>query len=363
MKSGTGEKKRIKRIKRFSYLLFSLLFVLLLMLVFNKSIQILIDHSSIESINNKIVNDYNPGNADSLKQFLDTFKFEESTAPISIGEIKFKKRQNWSLQKEFDNKLFEETATFPSRLSYLNPSDSAFFYIYRKEELKDSKIILWLPGLGVSDMAFGFIKHFFIEELKRGYAVVVYIPPFHLNRKANEKENGDGFISSNVQNTLNIQLEAVRELRTMLTYLQQQNPKEISAWGGSMGASFLLLASQYHKFTHLSLMIPVIDWEQIMLKNKTLQPLLTTYVNSGFDIKLLSKAFKIISPVNYKLKIPSGKTLIQVAEYDQLTPKHTIINFAKEYGIKEAISYQRSHATILISMQLYQDYGNFLDSL
>ena len=56
-------------------------------------------------------------------------------------------------------------------------------------------------------------------------------------------------------------------------------------------------------------------------------------------------------------------TLIQLADYDQLTPKNKIEKFATKYGIKNVKSYHRSHATILIDSQLYKDYGNFLDSL
>lgn len=352
-----------KRLLKLVYVVLSLLVLGILFFIFNKQIQVWIDRVSINKIKSEVHNNFNPGSADSLRQFLDTFDLAASTQPIFTDSIKFRKRTHWSLNKHFNNKLIEETIIFPSCLRNLNPIDSAYFYSYRQTGYTNSKIILWVPGLGVSDFAFNFIKHFFIKEIERGYTIVVYVPPFHMKRTMPGKKNGEGFLGANIKNDLLIQLEAIRELRTILTFLQQQKPEEISAWGGSMGASFLLLSTQFYTYKHISLMIPVIDWEYILLQNKDLKSLQSVYAHAGIDSVLLSKAFKVISPVNYKLNIPMDKTLIQLADYDQLTPKNKIEKFASHYGIKNVKSYHRSHATILISRQLYIDYGNFLDSL
>ncbi len=347
-------------IRSITYLSIVMLFLGTLSVLFSKPILIWIDNYSIRNLKQELEQDFTPGNTDSLKQFLLNFNLDEYTNPKFTEEIRIKSRTEWSLKKKLSRTLIEEEATFASITGDIIPYDSARFYIYRKENLTKSKIILWVPGLGVSDLAFIFIKHIFIEELEKGYTVVVYIPPFHLKRKHPEKENGEGFISSNMQQNLHLQLEAVRELRTMLDYLKKQNPKEISAWGGSMGASFLLLASKFHHFEHMNLMIPMIDWEHTMMQNKELKSLLPEYAKAGIDSSLLAEAFKIISPVNYELNLPA-KTQIQLAEYDQLTRKSKIIDFARKNGITNVISYPRGHATILLSKKLYTDYERFLE--
>ena len=331
-----------------------------LIFIFSKGLQVWVDNYSVKNLKQELLKNFVTGNVDSLKLFLDVFNLEEYTKPIHISDIKSKIRQKWSLRNNGLDEIHEEEICFSSSGTQFNPSDSARFFVYRKDNLKNSKIILWVPGLGVSDLAFCFIKYLFITEIKNGYTVIVYIPPFHLNRKHPEKENGEGFIGSNIQHNIQIQLEAVRELRTLLEYLEQQEPKEISAWGGSMGASFLLLTSKFYRFEHINLMIPMIDWEHTMMQNKELKSLLPKYASAGFDSTLLANAFKIISPANYQLNLPSDKTMIQFAEYDQLTSKKEIIRFASKNNIDKVVAYPRSHATILLSRELYSDYEIFL---
>jgi len=330
---------------------------------FSKPIQVWIDNYSVRGLKEKLLNDFRPGNADSLISYLDSFSLNEYTKPVYANDIRISSRANWSLKEKFPQNLIEERLSFASFLTYLNPSDSAFFYIYKKNNFKNSKIILWVPGLGVSNLAFRFIKQFFITEIEKGYTVVVYVPPFHLDRKHPEKENGDGFITSNIQGNLQTQFEAVRELRTLLKFLEQKEPAEINAWGGSMGASFLLLTSQFYKFEHISLMIPMVDWEHTMLQNKELKSLLPDYAKYDIDSNLLARAFKTISPINYELNLPKQKTLIQLADYDQLTNKKKIIEFADKNGINNIKSYHQGHATILMNRKLYKDYDEFLYKL
>ncbi len=345
------------------WLIYPFVFILILgilSIIFSKQILTSVDNYSIKKLKQNLLENFDPGNADSLKLFLNNFDLSEYTRPVFVNDIKINSRTNWSLKNEFSDTLIEEVATFASFNTHLIPSDSARFYMYRKNNLENGKIILWVPGLGVSDLAFFFIKHFFIAEITNGYTVVVYIPPYHLSRKHPEKENGEGFISSNIQQNIQLQLEAIRELRTMLEYLEKQNPQEISAWGGSMGASFLLLTSKFHQFEHMNLMIPLIDWEHTMMQNKELKSLLPVYANAGIDSSLLAKAFRTISPINYQLNLPK-KTQIQLADYDQLTSKSRILDFALKNSIDNVIAYPRGHATILLSRKLYKDYERFLD--
>ncbi|NJO88421.1 MAG: hypothetical protein HC831_05225 [Chloroflexia bacterium] len=347
-------------LKRLVYVLMAMTTLGTLCILFSKPVFIWIDNYSIKNLKQELEENFIPGNADSLISFISNFNLDGYTKPVFVNDVKINSRTEWSLKNEFSENLIEEEASFASLNTNLIPYDSATFYIYRKSDIKNSKVVLWVPGLGVSDVAFRFIKHLFIIELEKGYTVVVYIPPFHIKRKHPEKENGEGFISSNLQQNLQLQLEAVRELRTMLEYLENQEPKEISAWGGSMGASFLLLTSKFHNFKHINLMIPMVDWERTMMQNKELKLLIPKYLEAGIDSSLLAQAFKILSPANYELNLPS-KTQIQLAEYDQLTSKSKIMDFARKNKIVNVISYPRGHATILFTKKLYRDYEIFLE--
>ena len=128
--------------------------------------------------------------------------------------------------------------------------------------------ILWVPGMGVSDTAFQFIKHFFNHELAAGYNIAFYIPPFHLDRREPGKGNGEGFFTADVQSNVQVILETVRELRTMVQYLISTGVGRIAGLGGSMGAATLLLTAQTVDMDFLCLMIPVVDWETVFFQHR-----------------------------------------------------------------------------------------------
>jgi len=321
-----------------------------------------IDVSSIEDMKEEIFSGFDAGKPELLKQFVDSLNLEKDTKPLFTDKINIRKRQKWSLVDKIGESLIEEVITFPSLLSEFIPSDSAIFYVYRLSDFKSSKTILWIPGFGVSDKAFFFIKKLFIEELKQGYNVVVYIPPYHLGRKLPEKDDGDGFFTANMQENLKVSFEQLREIRTMNCYLRKQGVAEISAWGGSMGASTLLLSTKFTDYKHICLMIPVVDWDDIIFNNKHFKPIADSLKAHGFNRLDISNALQKMSPLSYKLNLPKN-TFVQYAKYDQLNAENIILSFVEEYQIANFKSYKTSHATILLSSKLYNDYAAFLDSV
>ncbi len=317
----------------------------------------------IKDMQQKIFADFNPGNPKQLKTFTDSINITYNTIPLFLDKIKISSRLDWSLKKEVKFALVEETIRFPSLISKNIPNDSAEFYSYRIADFKDSKTILWIPGFGVSDKAFYFIKNIFIEELKHGYNVVVYIPPYHLGRKLPNKEDGDGFFSANMQKNLFTNLEQLREIRTINRFLKKQGVKEISAWGGSMGASILLSSSKFVNYQHISLMIPVLNWHETIFNNKYFKPLIDCLVVSGFDSVSIASALNKMNPQNYQLPVNTNHIFVQYAKYDQLNSEKLIQDFIKENHITKVKSYNTSHATILLSKKLYADYAAFLNSI
>jgi len=321
-----------------------------------------IDISSIEDMKEKIFTDFDAGKPELLKQFVDSLNIEKDTKPLFTDKINIRKRQKWSLADKISDSLIEEVITFPSLLSDFIPGDSAIFYVYRLSDFKSSKTILWIPGFGVSDKAFFFIKKLFVEELNQGYNVLVYIPPYHLGRKLPKKDDGDGFFTADMQKNLKVNFEELREIRTMNRYLRKQGVAEISAWGGSMGASTLLLSTKFTDYEHICLMIPVVDWNNIIFNNKHFKPIADSLKVHGFNHIDISNALQKMSPLSYKLNLPEN-TFVQYAKYDQLNAENTMLSFVKQYQISNVKSYKTSHATILLSSKLYNDYTAFLDSV
>jgi len=321
------------------------------------------DISGLNDLAAEITPDGNTGSPEKLKAFVNTLSLKKDTEPGSNIHFAISPLTKWHMKHPSGDKLIMEKITFPSLVKHSNGSDTAVFYVYRTAELKDKKVILWVPGAGVSDFAFYFIKQFFMEALVRNYNIVFYVPPYHMERTEPGKKNGVGLFASNPEGNISVLLNSVRELRTMISYLKQNGVTMIGGWGGSIGATILLLTEQTEEFDHINVMIPVINLETVVLKNDHMRDAMAQFEKAGFSDNLLEQAYGIVNPSKYGMKADPNRVQIMVAEYDQLTPVSAMFKYAEANKIKKLMAYPRSHATILLTSRLYDDYGLFLDSL
>ena len=326
-------------------------------------IQKRMDISGLNELAADIAPDARTCSPEKLRAFTGTLSLKKDTEPSSDVRFTVSPLTKWHMKHPSGGRLIMEKVTFPSLIKHRNGPDMAAFYIYRTGELKNKKVILWIPGAGVSDLAFHFIKHFFLEGLIRDYDIVFYVPPYHMERTEPEQKNGAGLFTSNPERNISVLLNSVRELRTIISYLKQNGVTRIGGWGGSIGATTLLLTEQTEEFDHINIMIPVINLETVVLKNDHMREALAQFAKAGFSEALLEQAYAVVNPARYGLKVDPNRVQIMYAEYDQLTPVGSMLTYAGENKIKKLIAYPRSHATILLTGRLYNDYGLFLDSL
>ena len=261
------------------------------------------------------------------------------------------------------NPVQEEKLTFPSYSPIRGGvRDDAVFYLYYQGSLVGKRVILWVPGYGVSDFAFRFIRKFFQAALDRDYAVLFATIPGHLERVKPDEKAGEGLLSADPKVNLETVAEAVGELKTGMDYLRSRGAASFGGWGGSMGAAFLLLLSKEEQFTHLTLMIPVLDWTTIMSKAE-MKPVAARLAAAGYDSALVKQAYDTVSPAFTASSAAPDRILLLYARQDQLTPESVTIDYAKARSISRVLSYDESHSTILLNSHMFKDYGDFLDSL
>jgi hypothetical protein len=261
------------------------------------------------------------------------------------------------------NPVHEEKLTFPSYSPLRGGGrDDAVLYLYYKGELEGKRVILWVPGYGVSDFAFRFIRKFFQAALDRDYAVLFATIPGHLERVKPGENAGEGLLSADPKVNLETVAEAVGELKTGMDYLRSRGVASFGGWGGSMGAAFLLLLSGEEQFTHLCLMIPVLDWSTIMAKPE-MKPVADRLAAAGYDSTLVKQAYDTVSPAFTASTVAPDRILLLYARQDQLTPESVTIEYAKTRSINRILGYDESHSTILLNGRMFRDYGDFLDSL
>jgi len=337
------------------YIIYLLLF---LTLTSCTSIQINIDKTSLKKNKKQILKDFSPGDPEDLRNYIENFDLNEKTfIPKSVELKSIKALNTWHIRTKKD--INYKKWTFDSPFYNSDIPGDALFYVMQQKPWVNSRVILWIPGFGVSNMAFNFLKKFFTSEIEEGYNIVIYIPPYHMDRQKKGESAGSGLLSSNPLDNIKKMVNSVKELRTVYRYLENKKVQSISMWGGSMGGAFALMLQSLEKFDHLSLMIPVLDWNSFT----TPESVLPQYLEAGFDKNLIQAAYALISPVNYKLSIPPVRIQIEAAEFDQLNPIKKTKNYCNVNNIKKFNIYPSGHATILLYKDVYRDYEKFLLSL
>jgi hypothetical protein len=320
-----------------------------------------LDVSGLEEIASSVERDFTPISENELTTFLETFSIDGELLPFPRESITVAPLHRWLLDDENIGDLVQERLSFPSCLR--NPdgnADEAVFYLYRLREWKGSRVMLWIPGFGVSDFAFQFIRKFFRQALVHGYAVVFYNIPYHLERITPGKKSGEGFISSDIRKNLQLFRTALCEIRTVVRYLEDRSVAEFAGWGGSVGAAFLWFISSTMPVTHMTLMIPIVDWNTIM-HHASFSHVLDLYAESGLKPDTIRYAYNMISPIDRPSLTDPSRILLLYARYDQLTPESKILDFTFQEKISHVHAYDESHASILLNEKLYRDYAEFLD--
>ena len=221
---------------------------------------------------------------------------------------------------------------------------------------------MWVPGFGVNDFAFRFIKKFMREEFEQGYAVLFYNLPFHLDRMPEGSEKGEGLITGNVVKNLDNLHALSQELHMGCCFLESIGVERIGAWSASIGSSAVGVLAATREFDHMSMMIPIVDWNTLIFGpflQDVREEIMGAYCSEG----RLRRAYRLVSPVAYELKTPPERVFLQYAEYDQLTPAAAVEEYAKKRELGNITGYSESHATILLNSSVYRDYGRFLYEL
>lgn len=346
-----------KEIKQFFLILITALF-----LISCADFQKYIDKTGIETSCREIIKGYRTVDPSGLSLFISRFSLTHSTAPFDTGLPDVKPIGDWKLDVSGNPGLIQEKLFFKTPLSELTHSDDRLvLYIYRNRENKNRPVLLFVPGMGVSNLALFFIKNFFTEIIRRGYTLAVYIPPYHLDRIPEGGRSGEGFFSYDTVRNIRMVTGCASELRSVIRYFKSNGISDISAWGGSMGASFLMLTADSEYYSHLTLMIPVLDWNSLLLDSEEACELKNRQVHDGFTVTELRRGYDLISPMSYNVLTPPDRILIMFARYDQLTPAALLERYRIIHKNPLIKIYNRSHSTILTDYSIYSDYALQLD--
>ncbi len=325
------------------------------------AIQKYIDRKGLESSCSEIIQSYKHGDPEGFSGFIREFSPDAALSPFETGMPERADIGNWRLDFDDAPAVVQEKLVFRTKLSAItHEKDRLVVYLYSSGNIKESRVMIFVPGMGVSDFALKFIHRFFRSIIKNGYTLAVYVPPYHMDRIPPGGKSGADFFTSNHERNIRMIAGCTSELRSLVRYFNKSGAAEVSGWGGSMGASFLLLSAAYEKYGNITVMIPVLDWNTLLLDSPYLCPMKDKMQGDGWNLEDVRSGYSMVSPVNVKLKIKPERFMIMFGEFDQLTPLSTLETYRARTGNPVTKFYPRSHSTILTDFGVYEDYDRQL---
>lgn len=270
-----------------------------------------------------------------------------------------------------DAQLIQEQLSFVSPITLRHPeSNRAQFYIYRHGPLGQRPVVMWVPGLYVSDAAFTPISWFFDVILARDVDIVFYVLPYHLERSPAGMASGDAMLATSLDDHLAALAQGLADLRSMSAWLRAQGVTTLGAFGGSTGAGLVLRQMSLEPMTYdfATVFIPLVSWEDVILKNPETAPLRQglSALSPAQRAQVIG-AWQAMAPGPFPATgqepgIDPKRISVLRAEWDQIARAEPLKSWAKSWGVTRCFSYPRGHSLALFAPEVYGAYADFLDA-
>ena len=261
-----------------------------------------------------------------------------------------------------DDTLIQEVITFPSaiRLDHAE-SNTATAYVYRRGRLGERPVVVWVPGQYVVDLAMIPISWFTREIVRRGADVVLFVPPYHLERTPRGFRSGDAVFATSLSDHLNVFAQELGDLRRLVAWLRGQGVQTVGGFGGSAGAMLLLRMVTWEKsFDFLTVFIPMIHLAGV-LDTPEAEPMRRRLGLEGRSMDEMKRVYAALDPTSAQPKISPARISVLHGRYDLVTPRSTVLAWARAWGVTRLLEYDRGHALALFTRRMYPDYAHLLE--
>jgi len=260
--------------------------------------------------------------------------------------------------------LTQEVLSFPSAIALAHPeANTASAYVYRHGRLGDRPIVLWVPGLFVSNLALSPISWFTRQALDRGADVVLYVPPYHLERTPPGYHSGEAFFATSLGDHLSAFAQELSDLRRLAAWLRAQGGGPVGGFGASLGALELLrLASWDDSLDFLTAFIPVVRPTDLIERPES-EPMRLRLAREGGsleDMRQVYGAFDLMVADRPRRLAPARISVIY-GRYDLIGLPATVEAWARRWGVTRLYPFQRGHTLSLFHRRAHEDYGRVLE--
>jgi len=260
--------------------------------------------------------------------------------------------------------LTEEVLSFRSAIALAHvEANTASAYVYRHGRLGERPIVLWVPGLFVSNLALSPISWFTRQALDRGADVVLYVPPYHLERTPAGYRSGEAFFATSLGDHLSAFAQELSDLRRLAAWLRAQGGGRVGAFGASLGALELLrLATWDDTLDFLTVFIPVVRPTDLIDRPEA-EPMRRRLAQEGGSLEGMRQvygAFDLTVAERPPHLVPARISVIY-GRYDLIATPASVEGWARRWGVTRLYPFPRGHTLSLFHRRAHQDYGRVLD--
>ncbi|MBL8918995.1 MAG: hypothetical protein JNJ54_09070 [Myxococcaceae bacterium] len=262
--------------------------------------------------------------------------------------------------------IIEEQLAFRSQVTLRAvESNHARLYVYRQGALGERPVLLWVPGLAVSDVALSLLRPLLIDALAEGFDVVFFVPPYHLERSPAGVASGDAVLATDLSDHLGVVQQGVADLRETMHFLRRSDVKQLGAFAGSLGANLALHAAQFEgnveqpAFDFLVAMIPLIDWSALVFQRPEFEQL-RTRLEQAQRSSSLRAVYDALELSRARSPLPAESISVIAAAWDQVTPAAPRERWQRAWGLHRVTVLDRGHGTMLLGGALRDEARRLL---
>jgi len=261
--------------------------------------------------------------------------------------------------------LTQEVLYFPSAIALAHAeANTASAYVYRHGRLGERPIVLWVPGLFVSNLALSPISWFTRQALDRGADVVLYVPPYHLERTPAGYHSGEAFFATTLGDHLNAFAQELSDLRRLAAWLRAQGGGPVGAFGASLGALELLrLASWDDTLDFLTAFIPVVRPNDLIERPEA-EPMRRRLAREGGSLESMLQvygAFDLTASERRPAHLVPARISVIYGRYDLIALPASVEAWARRWGVTRLYPFERGHTLSLFHRRAHEDYARVLD--
>lgn len=257
--------------------------------------------------------------------------------------------------------VIEEQVAFRSQVTLRGvESNHARLYVYRQGELGARPVLLWVPGLAVSDLALALLRPLLLDALALGFDVVFFVPPYHLERGPTGVASGDAVLATDVADHLGVIQQGVADLRETMRFLRRSQVTHLGVFAGSLGANLALHAARFEgdaehpAFDFFVALIPLIDWSALVFQRPEFAAL-RARLESAHRAASLREAYDALELSRAVPPLPPQSISVIAAAFDEVTPSGPRERWQRTWGLRRVTVLARGHGTVLLGSALREE--------